>query len=110
MVYAVAVAKTAGTKLAPAEAEKINALVKAGSYLNVSDFIREAVREKLDSIEVINLRDVDYRTAKKEVLGYYEKYREAYPHEVALNLELDLELVHRITAELKKEKRLEAID
>jgi Arc/MetJ-type ribon-helix-helix transcriptional regulator len=105
MVYAT-VSRTSGTKLAPNELEKIEGLVKAGSYLNTSDFIREAVREKLESIEVILLRDVDYKTAKKEVLGYYEKYREAYPHEVANNLELDVELVHRITKELIKEKRL----
>jgi len=104
------VAKTVGTKLAPEELDKMDALVKAGSYLNVSDFIREAVRDKLESIEVIRLRNVDYRTAKKEVLGYYEKYREAYIDEVANNLELDLELVHRITQELKKEKRLGEVD
>jgi len=67
------------------------------------------MRKKPGHSESLKLRDVDYRTAKKEVPGYYEKYREAYPDEVANNLELDLELVYRITSELKKEKRLEEV-
>ncbi len=103
------VARTAATKLAPEELDRIEALVKAGSYLNVFDFMREAVREKLESIEVIRLREVDYRTAKKEVLGYYEKYREAYSYAVANNLEMEVELVQKITEELIKEKRFEVI-
>jgi hypothetical protein len=39
------------------------------------------------------VRDVDYDTAKKEVLGYYRSYSEAYDYQVADDLELDYELV-----------------
>ncbi len=98
--------KTVGTKVTSKEYEKINHLIEAGFFLSNSDFAREAIRDKLKSIEVIKIRDVDYDTAKKEVLGYYEKYQKAYQDEVADDLELDLELVIHITEELIEEGHL----
>lgn len=108
MSYATAIdkPKTIGTKLTQNEMEEINGLIKAGIYLSVSDFLREAVREKLKAIKVIKVRDVDYDTAKKEILGYYRSYSEAYDYEVADNLELDYELVCQIVDELESEGRL----
>jgi len=102
--------KTVGTKLSPLEYEKIEEVVKAGAFLGVSDFVREAVRDKLEELEVVKVKDVDYKTAKKEVLGYFKKYREAYSDEAANDLGLDLELVVNITRELRKEKRLEVAE
>ena len=102
--------RMAGTKLAPLEYKRIAELVDIGMYLSVSDFLREAIRDKLEAIQVVKARDVDYRTAEKEVLGYYKNYREAYPHEVADDLELDYELVCKIIDKLKKSKRLEVIE
>ena len=102
-------AKTVGTKLTFSEYEKAQNLVDAGLYLNISDFIRASVREKLDSIEVVKLRDIDYKTAKKEVLGYYEKYSEAYPSDIGNELGIDLRTVYQIVDELIKEKRVEYI-
>ncbi|KZX11632.1 hypothetical protein [Methanobrevibacter filiformis] len=98
--------KTLGTKLTNIEYEAIQEIINAGMYLNSSDFVREAVRDKLKSINIIRLKDIDYDTAKKEVLGYFRKYQESYISEVAENLELDLELVIKITDELEKEGRL----
>lgn len=103
-------ARMIGAKVAAVELEKIRNLVEAGAYLNSSDFVRDAIREKLSSIEVIRLRDIDYKTAKKEVLGYYEKFREAYPDEAANELGIGVEMVMRIVGELIKEKRMEVID
>ena len=99
----------AGTKLTSFEYRKIVELVDIGMYLNVSDFLREAVRDKLEEIQVVKVRDVNYKTAEKEVLGYYKNYQAAYPHEVAEDLELDYELVCGIVDKLKKSKRLEVI-
>ena len=102
-------AKAVGTKVTPREIEEINMLVNAGIYLSVSDFIREAVRDKLRATKVIKIRDIDYNTAKKEVLGYYHSYHEAYDYEVAEDLEIDYELVCEITEELEQEGRLGVI-
>jgi Arc/MetJ-type ribon-helix-helix transcriptional regulator len=98
--------KTIGTKLAKIEYEEIIELVNAGVFLSGSDFVRDAVREKLKRIKVIKIRNIDYDTAKKEVLGYYKTYDEAYISEVSENLELDLELVAKIVQELIKEGKL----
>lgn len=99
-------AKAIGTKVTPREIEEINGLIDAGIYLSVSDFIREAVRDKLRAIKVIKIRDIDYDLAKREILGYYRSYEEAYDYEVSHDLELDYELVCEITAELEREGRL----
>lgn len=98
--------KTVGTKVTSREAREINNLIEAGVYLSVSDFVRDAIRDKLKEIKVIHLRDVDYDTAKREVLGYYKRYSEAFVSDVAEDLELDLELVFLISDELQAEGRL----
>jgi hypothetical protein len=98
--------RTIGTKLTQNEYNEITNLIEAGIFLSASDFLREAIREKLKAIKVIKIRDIDYETAKKEVLGYYQSYEEAYISEVAEYLELDLEIVVQITEELEKEGRL----
>jgi len=100
-----------GTELTMEEYNEIQELINAGVYISIPDFLRDAVRDKLYSksnvAEVIKLRnDIDYSEAKKEVLDYYRIYKEAFPHEVAEALELDYELVWRITDDLKKEGRL----
>lgn len=103
----VAQARWSGANLPRNEIDQINKLVEAGLYLNPSDFIREAVREKLATIKVIEYRDIDYETAKKEVAGYFELKREAYASDASTNLQLDYELVCKIMDELKKEGKLE---
>lgn len=102
--------KNIGIKVTPLEYKQITELVDAGVYLNISDFIRDAIRDKLESLKVIKIRDVDYETAKKEVIGYFKRYKEAYPHEVANDLELDLDLVVKITKELIDEGKMEVIE
>ena len=59
--------------------------------------MRESVRDKLRAINVVKVRgDISYK--------------EAYPHEVVEDLELDYDLVWQITEELKAEKMLEVIE
>lgn len=99
--------KSIATKLTPREYDEINKLVEAGIFLNSSDFVREAIRDKLKAIKIVKIRDLDYDMAKKEVLGYYRSHLEAYISEVAEDLELDFELVIKITNELKQENRLD---
>jgi Arc/MetJ-type ribon-helix-helix transcriptional regulator len=103
-------AKTVGTKLTPREYDEIAKMIDMGIFLSVSDFLRESVRDKLKTTKVIKLRDTNYEDAKKEVLGYYKNYNESYDYEVAENLELDYDLVCKITEELEQEGRLSGIN
>ncbi len=98
---------TIGAKIAAAEARQIRELIEAGVFHNESDFVRDAIRHRLAEIKVIKCRDVDYETAKKEVTGYFKSRGEAYPDEAAEDLELDFDLVMRITEELRKDGTLE---
>jgi len=98
-----------GSKVSAVELEQIRQLVTSGVYLNTSDFVRDAIRDKLSAIKTIKYRDLDYDTAKKEVMGYFQERGEAYPSEVEEDLELDYELVCQITEELKREGRLELL-
>lgn len=95
-----------GAKIAPAEAAQIREQIEAGLYLNESDFVRDAIRHRLSEIKVIKCREVDFQTAKKEILGYYKARVEAYPDEAARDLELDFDLVMKATGELRREGRL----
>ncbi len=98
-----------GAKISPNEFEQIQRLVDAGIYLNSSDFVRDAIRDKLASIKVIKYRDLDYEAAKKEVAGYFQSRGEAYPSNASEDLELDYDLVCEITEELRREGRLEVV-
>jgi len=101
--------RVVGAKITHYEKAQIQELVNAGIYLNFSDFFREAIRAKLAEVKVVKCRDIDYETAKKEIIGYFQRSGEAYSDEIAQDLELDFELVRQIEAELRREGRIEAI-
>jgi Arc/MetJ-type ribon-helix-helix transcriptional regulator len=56
-----------GSKASAVKLEQIKKLVASGVYLNTSDFVKDAVRDKLAAIKTIKYRDVDYETAKKRL-------------------------------------------
>jgi Arc/MetJ-type ribon-helix-helix transcriptional regulator len=95
-----------GSKVSAVELEQIRQLVASGVYLNTSDFVRDAVRDKLAAIKTIKYRDVDYETAKKELMGYFQERGEAYPSEAEEDLQIDYKLICQIVDELKREGRL----
>ena len=78
-------------------------MVKEGYYLNASDFVREAVREKLEGIKEIRMREVPLEEAKEEIYRYLEQNPDSYPYDIANELGLELSLVHEALIELKKE-------
>jgi hypothetical protein len=57
----------------------------------------------LAAIKVIEYRDVDHETAKKEVAGYFRIEGEAHASDASSDLERDYELVCRILDELENE-------
>jgi len=73
--------------------EEIEKLVEEGFYMNVEDFVRMSVREKLESIKVIDVRDVGREKATKEIVEYLKDNRKAYPSDIADALRLDFDLV-----------------
>ena len=92
-------------RLSPKELEEIEKLVEEGFYMNTADFVRTAIREKLEAVKVIDVRDVGYEKAKKEIIEYLKNNKKSYPSEVADALRLDFDLVLSIIKELIKEGR-----
>jgi hypothetical protein len=73
-------------------------------------FIRDAVREKLAAIKVIECRDVDYETAKVEIAGYFQMKGEAYASDASTDLQLNYELVCEIMDDMEKDGKMETIE
>ncbi len=96
----------AGTRLAEMQEKKIQELVGMGIYISTSEFIREAVREKLESIEIRDLRKVSNAAAKKEVIEYLKENKKVYPSDIADALNIDIDLVLATIKELINEGRV----
>ncbi len=92
------------TKLTRQEFDRITSLVLRGDFLNVSDFVRTAVREKLGFGESSRLSGKVSSNVEKEILKYYNKHEEVVPITIANELNLDYKLVHEILDKLKSKK------
>jgi Arc/MetJ-type ribon-helix-helix transcriptional regulator len=100
--------KSVATKLTVADQEEINKLIDAGLFLNNADFIRQAIKDKIDEYKIINIRNIPKKQAKKEIKKYMEVHDIAYVSQIAERLELDLDLVFDLVNELEKEEEIEA--
>ena len=61
-------------RLSKTDYVKIQQLVEAGLYRSSADFLREAVRDKLGSMEVVSVQDVDSRKAERMIEDYLTKH------------------------------------
>ena len=95
--------KTIGTKVTEKEYNKINELISEGLYLNRADFVREAIRDKLKSLNEITLRDIPKQQQKNEIIAYLKEKGVADALEVSEALLLDIFDVNNIMIELKNE-------
>jgi len=96
----------AGVRLADKQEKEVQRLVEQGHYVSVSEFIREAVREKLEGLRVIEVRDVTRDKAKQEIIEYLKAHRHTYPSDISDDLKIDYDLVLEVMAELKREGRV----
>ena len=100
------IGKTIATKVPINIHNQLINLIENGDYLSISDFLREAIREQLKNYKVANFRKVNYFEAKKEILSYFIKYNDCFLDEIAIDLELDFELVFNIINDLVLEGRI----
>ena len=100
------IGKTIATKVPINIHNQLVSLIENGDYLSISDFLREAIREQLKTYKIANFREIDYFDAKKEVVSYFIKYQDCFLDEIAIDLELDFELVLNIINDLILEGRV----
>ena len=92
-------------RISPKELEEIEMLVSEGFFMNMADFVRTAVREKLEAIKVIDVRSVNNEKAEKEIIEFMKKNKSAYPSDIADALSLDFDMVLEIVKNLVKAGR-----
>ena len=95
--------QVSGVRLAERLEKEIQDLVDAGFYISSSEFIREAVREKLKNMNARNLPD---EIAEKEIRWLLKQKRVAGQHlvstvEVSQELSLPYNQVDKIISKIK---------
>jgi len=96
----------AAVKLTPKEYGGIEHLVKAGYFLNVSDFVRSAVRDKLEALKPTLVRRISPRIAQREIYQYIKSHPGVYPDEIADALNLDIEMVMDAVTVLTSKRKI----
>jgi ArsR family metal-binding transcriptional regulator len=90
--------------------EELDALAEKFGYHSRTELIREAIGDKIASLKgakIIELRDINDKQAKKELLDYIKGKDSTYPSDIADALRLPLEQVFRIVNELFGERKVE---
>lgn len=94
-------------RLSKADYTKVQQLVEAGLYRSSADFLREAVRDKLGSMEVVSVQDIDSRKAEKMIENYLIKHPgPSFASEIADALGLEYSLTFKTIHKLLEEGRI----
>ena len=86
---------------------KIQHLVDAGLYRSFADFLKDAVRDKLGSMEVVSVKTIDLPEAQRMI----EDYLKAHPgpnfaSEIADTLGLEFDITFKTIKKLLEEGRI----
>ena len=94
--------RSVSTKLAEREYVRIVELVNDGFFLNSSDFVREAIRDKLRDFDepVVELRDVSHDQMRQEIIDYVKLHPNVDAVDIADDLLFDAFEVNDIIVEL----------
>ena len=94
-------------RLSKTDYVKIQQLVEAGLYRSSADFLREAVRDKLESMEVVSVQDVDLRKAERMIEDHLIKHPgPSFASEIADALGLEYGVTLKIIQKLLEECRI----
>ncbi len=91
------------------EVQALNDIVE-GMGGTKSEAIREAIRsyaEEVKGMEVVKIREISRKQARKEILEYLNRRERAWSSEIADALRLDMGEVNGILEELWGEKKVE---
>jgi Arc/MetJ-type ribon-helix-helix transcriptional regulator len=86
---------------------KIQQLIEAGLYRSSADFLREAVRDKLGSMEVVSVQDVDSQEAERMIEEYLTKHSgPCFASQIADELGLEYSVTFKTIHKLLEEGRI----
>jgi len=94
-------------RLAKTDYNRIQELVDAGLCRSSADFLREAVREKLRSMEVVGVQNIDPQNTETMIEEHLEKHPGPnFASEIADALGLDYSVTFKAINKLLEERRI----
>lgn len=98
----------AAVRLSKENYSKIKQLVEAGLYKNFAEFLRDAARDKLGSMEIVSVQKVDDAAAERMIEDYVSAHPgPSYVSEIADALGLEYSVAFRVVHKLLEEGRAE---
>ena len=97
----------AAVRLSKSDYAKVQQLIEAGLYRSFADFLREAVRDKLGSMEVVSVKKVEAREAERMIETYLKEHPGPnFTSEIADALGLEFGLTFKTINKLLSEERV----
>jgi Arc/MetJ-type ribon-helix-helix transcriptional regulator len=97
----------AAVRLSKSDYQKVEKLIDAGLFRSFADFLREAVRDKLGSMEVVSVKEVSVQEAERMIEDYLKAHPgPSFASEIADELGLDFEVTFKTITKLLEEGRI----
>jgi Arc/MetJ-type ribon-helix-helix transcriptional regulator len=97
----------AAVRLTRFDYRKVQQLIDAGLYRSFADFLREAARDKLNSMEVISVKDVTTKEAERLIEGYLIQHPgPSFASDIANALGLEFDITFKTINRLLEEGRI----
>jgi Arc/MetJ-type ribon-helix-helix transcriptional regulator len=97
----------AAVRLSRLDYAKVQQLVDAGLYRSFADFLREAVRDKLGTMEVVSVKNVKPQEAERMIEDYLKEHPGPnFASEIADMLGLDFDVTFTTINKLLEEGRI----
>lgn len=72
----------------------------SGAYVSEAEFVRDAVREKLQQVTVTEVREIPDEELERSIVEYIKKHETAYPSDIAVDLRVPyfsvVDLINRL--------------
>ena len=97
----------AAVRLSKSDYHKVQQLIDVGLYRSFADFLREAVRDKLASMEVTSVKNVKPAEAERMIEAYLKEHPGAsFASEIADALGLEFDITFKTISKLLKEGKI----
>ena len=97
----------AAVRLSRSDYAKVQQLVEAGLYRSFADFLREAVRDKLGSMEVVSIKKVEQKEAERLIEDYLKEHHGPnFASEIADALGLEFNVTFKTISKLLSDGRI----
>jgi Arc/MetJ-type ribon-helix-helix transcriptional regulator len=97
----------AAVRLSKNDYKKVQQLIEGGFYRSFADFLREAVRDKLGSMEVVSVEKVEPSVAEHMIEAYLKQHPGPnFASEIADALGLEFSVTFKIIRKLLEDGRI----